>query len=903
MPKNTEQFQDIVIHISEQKNNSHSIRLRESPWGEAQVSLDNVAFEKLKRRNSILEDTYEKFLEIRGDPKAIRILSKRFGKELFDAIFRDDIRRKLDKSFGAAYAENITLRILLQIESKIFSDLNLELLYDNGMPHRGDAFLSRGRKTILARYPIKQAPDNSLLQTRKLKILVVISSPKDMSTLASKTEKDSLTKALRKKSELSMRFLRLSPAIEVNYLENATYTKLESKIDRYQPQIIHFVGHAGYKDNEPSLVLETEEQLSDYVFGERAWRLFRNEKSSIQFVFLNACQSFHLCQELVSQFGISMVIGTRYPVYDRVAIDFTAKLYACILDRFSVDHAVREAREITLRVDEFQWMAYVLAMHKKDGKFFEFSLAPELSKILEQVWLYIADLGSEIKETYDAALQGLVNLGKSVVGLLLMVVETTQMQIKQRNGATEALGEIMDATGDTLPIEPLSNIIKKTDEPIPLRHEALKALFKSDTDESREQITSIWFDPRLNEVIKYGDLAQNHTGKSSEIIWLLSDLESLNHDIGQLREETNQLSQKYAHYLSEKEQSFLIIDELDQKYNRWIQDLHKLSSQLEKRFTKAIAITAIIQNNKHLLEDIDEAEQYLYTQVSTVLHSRLTNIEHNQKLKLILQNLKMKLDTLQQATPNTWEKAFRNSHYAAQKKIDDIAMQLSLFSFEFPLENLIPAINQTSNKLNGLIKQLAIIAILHQTMSNDFLTGMENHRTKGNTWANYVNQGYMMAEKGYTNMTNQKLGKLVKNANRLAEDLNLESNQLNQQAEILMEILSWGPSHKRTLETRSQILGELLVDLESSYKYNSDSDRKLDSENLLQTANRNLNSFENEIHQINFIDIRTVVAEILREMKPITDAASEKVNWIRGKTVTTLDGRFTFKENTWWRHS
>ena len=52
MSRSITKFQDIVIHISEQKDNRYLIRLRESPgWGEAQAYIESVTFEKLKTLN------------------------------------------------------------------------------------------------------------------------------------------------------------------------------------------------------------------------------------------------------------------------------------------------------------------------------------------------------------------------------------------------------------------------------------------------------------------------------------------------------------------------------------------------------------------------------------------------------------------------------------------------------------------------------------------------------------------------------------------------------------------------------------------------------------------------------------------------------------------------------------
>jgi hypothetical protein len=224
---------------------------------------------------------------------------------------------------------------------------------------------------LLARYPSKTTPDNShRIPFKELKILVVISSPIDKPQLEVQAETSALKNSAKRHAELTMRFLQFSPSVTVDYVESATYSSLEAKMRSYCPHVIHFIGHAEQVDGKIGLVLEDDNHHSDIVHEERLFRLFRVTGETLQLVSINACQSFDICQQLVSYYGISMVIGTKFPVHDRVAINFTAGLYSSLMQGQSIDYAVREAREGTLRIDDLGWITYVLTMHNKDGFFF-----------------------------------------------------------------------------------------------------------------------------------------------------------------------------------------------------------------------------------------------------------------------------------------------------------------------------------------------------------------------------------------------------------------------------------------------------------------------------------------------------------------------------------------------------
>jgi DNA-binding response OmpR family regulator len=478
-------FRDFVLRIGELVDDSYCAYLDDSPFGTAKLTLSTDALARLKDLDDALKAAY-----LSGDTNAIRALSEKLGANLFDTLVQGEIRRKYDKSLGYALKEDAVLRILLRVASREWADILLEVMRDRGESELGDQFLCRGRKTVLSRYPVTTMPDKPPIQPQSLTVLVVIASPVGPPRLAAKTERRELEKARRREAELAMRFLGLSRKIKPEYLEKATYTRLEAAMQLYHPHAVHFIGHARHTPDGPALVLEDDNEKDDLTSGERLMRLFRGPEETPRLVYLNACETSDICQQLISYYGISTVIGTRFRVHDRVAIEFTSRMYAALLGGSPIDYAVREAREgiLSLRDCGYEWMAYMLAMHNKSGHVFQFAPAPEIAQLLEEIRTHIANLASTVKEVWEAAIEALVKFGEAVVGLLVEVVERREMLPRQREGAVEVLGEIMTVTGDDLPAETLSAVAKNPVESETIRERAAKALKRSQPARARRSL-------------------------------------------------------------------------------------------------------------------------------------------------------------------------------------------------------------------------------------------------------------------------------------------------------------------------------------------------------------------------------------------------------------------------------
>ena len=159
---------------------------------------------------------------------------KTFGSDLFKAVFTDKIRRHFDKAL--AKSDNSELHITLRLNAPELNGLPWECLYDA----EEQGFITLSEKTPVLRYLEVGQPVQSLEVKPPLQVLVVISAPKDLSSLDVEKEWEQLQAAV---GDLERRSL-----LELTRLETPTLQELhdELSLKGKQYHILHFIGHGDF---------------------------------------------------------------------------------------------------------------------------------------------------------------------------------------------------------------------------------------------------------------------------------------------------------------------------------------------------------------------------------------------------------------------------------------------------------------------------------------------------------------------------------------------------------------------------------------------------------------------------------------------------------------------------------
>ena len=293
---------------------------------------------------------------------------KAFGTRLFQAVFSDEIYSYLRLSQDEAErqgADGLRIRLILT-EVPELADLPWEYLYDPGRAQ----FLSLSTKTPIVRYLDLSERVQPLTVKPPLRVLVMISSPKDQPALDVDQEWTQLSHALAE--------LQAAGRVELELLKDATLPTLQTQLRQREYHVFHYVGHGAFDDRlqDGLLILENEEGLSQPVRGEVLGALLHNG-TTLKLALLNACEGAKgsrsdpfagTAQSLVRK-QIPAVIAMQTAISDEAAKTFASEFYRALADDYPVDKALTEARmAIYLQGNEREWAIPVLFMRTSDAR-------------------------------------------------------------------------------------------------------------------------------------------------------------------------------------------------------------------------------------------------------------------------------------------------------------------------------------------------------------------------------------------------------------------------------------------------------------------------------------------------------------------------------------------------------
>ncbi len=269
--------------------------------------------------------------------------AKDFGGKLFKAIFAGELIAQLRGSVEQSLNNDRGLRIRLRLtDSPELADLPWEFLYDSAQNH----FLTTSTETPLVRFldlPQRIAP---LRATLPLRVLVVISSPKNLKRLDAEGEWQRLQDALAD--------LLRGGHIVLERLPAATIDALRLRARGAPFHIFHFIGHGGFDIIAEDGVLQFEDEngMSHPVRGEMLG-MHLHDHRSLRLAVLNACEGARssrqdpfsgVAQSLLQQ-RVPAVIAMQFEISDAAAKVFAREFYCAIAEGNPVDAAVCESRK------------------------------------------------------------------------------------------------------------------------------------------------------------------------------------------------------------------------------------------------------------------------------------------------------------------------------------------------------------------------------------------------------------------------------------------------------------------------------------------------------------------------------------------------------------------------------
>ena len=406
---------DLEIEHAAQK---YSVQVLSSPAGEARAVIEASV---LTQFDSV------------ATPQAV-------GEQLYEAVFRDEIRSCLRRSMDEAGRQQKGLRIRLRLsEVPELANLPWEYLYDRSR----DTFLALSSETPLVRYLDLPEPPRGQQGEPRLRVLAVIASPAGYPPLDVEREWTNLKAALH---DLEARGL-----VAIDRLTPPSIDAFQRQLLRQEYHILHFLGHGSF-DAEASdsvLLLQDEAGQPQVVTGQNFSTLVRDHRS-LRLALLNACQGAEaaagdaysgVAQRLVRD-GIPAVIAMRTAISDKAGIALARSFYGALADGAAVDTALAEARK-ALFTGGFQteWGTPVLYIRAATGDLWrheEVSTTPLWKKVALATGLVVA-------------LAALGLLIYSLIGPTRMDPKSTMNVAVTEVGVVDAQGDMQpSADGETI---------------------------------------------------------------------------------------------------------------------------------------------------------------------------------------------------------------------------------------------------------------------------------------------------------------------------------------------------------------------------------------------------------------------------------------------------------------------
>jgi Tol biopolymer transport system component len=373
---------DLLI---ERTGDRYRARVLSSPGGEASADF------KLPFSSEQLQIFVLKAISLGTRRRVRRIESpdmreiKTFGRELFEAVFDDEVNNCLRLSMHEAERSHAGLRIRLRLDDSdgdagvALSDVPWEFMFDSG----GAGFLCLSSASPVVRYQDLRQPIEPIAVKPPLRLLVMISAPRDAQQLDVEHEQSKLDEALRIPIEKGL--------ITIDRMEEATLQQLQRRLRVSEYHAFHFIGHGGYDERGQGgvLLLEDDRGRSDPVSAEFLRTLFQNHRT-LRLAILNACEGARtdptdpfagVAQSLVRG-GVAAVIAMQFEISDEAAIILSSEFYSALADGYPVDAALAEARTaVYTRASAVEWAVPVLYLRSPDASIFDVEAAPPVPQI------------------------------------------------------------------------------------------------------------------------------------------------------------------------------------------------------------------------------------------------------------------------------------------------------------------------------------------------------------------------------------------------------------------------------------------------------------------------------------------------------------------------------------------
>ncbi len=352
-----------------------------NPTSKIEIEICNPLGEIIEspQVDSVVSQIPIKVTELAKKTRNIRTpLKSREIKELGESLYNILFPAEVDNIFRSLLLKVNQNKAVLHLELYLdnvpnISALPWEFMQTPETNRRASNNLSTHPKIVLSRRRKLWVPPSSDISDNSLRILLVVSKPEDKN----------LGKVVYENVEEALQNLvsddSLPGKLSLEVLDRATATLISSKLETYQPHVVHFIGHGRFHQKRAQLALIKDNGKIDWRTDEQISELLQGYEPRI--MFLQACDSaaqnkvdaFVGIASQIVQRRVPIVIAMQYRITNLVAVTFAEEFYRRLANLEFVDMAVQKSR-LYLR-NKFQDQHYfaipVLFMGVNNGQLFQ----------------------------------------------------------------------------------------------------------------------------------------------------------------------------------------------------------------------------------------------------------------------------------------------------------------------------------------------------------------------------------------------------------------------------------------------------------------------------------------------------------------------------------------------------
>ncbi|RZS68615.1 CHAT domain-containing protein [Agromyces ramosus] len=359
---------------------SFTVRVLRSASGDEPTGIITLDVDELLAHRPLLEATVlSSAVSARRILPATEVVLRAMGERLFVATFDGAVGAAYRTSRAIASERGTALQIALRLTAPELATLPWESLFD---PQAG-VYLCR--KEPLVRHVPAPHASPALAISPPLRILAMVASPRGLPKLDVEAERERLEEALRPQL--------LDGLIHLEWLEEASWQGIHSRLLAKKWHVLHFIGHGTFdtESDEGMLAFVGPDGRADLVPANALADLLDEAEPTPRLVVLNSCQSgatgatdlFSGTAAALAHSGIRAVAAMQFSISDSAAIAFARAFYTALAYGRGVDEAVRSGRIGILGLGRgtLEWVTPMLYLRGDDAHLYSITQAPASTEV------------------------------------------------------------------------------------------------------------------------------------------------------------------------------------------------------------------------------------------------------------------------------------------------------------------------------------------------------------------------------------------------------------------------------------------------------------------------------------------------------------------------------------------